>query len=61
MASTLRSTRKPRGAPGIDARGEFPDHTGTQHELMADDFSFSRGFPGREQVEVAGFHLNFAI
>lgn len=30
--------------PGVQAGGQFADHAGTQHELMADDHCVGRGF-----------------
>ena len=44
MRSTLRSVRRPERQPGVDAGGEAADQAGPQHELVADDLGFGRGF-----------------
>ncbi|MNN11989.1 hypothetical protein D3C81_1249660 [compost metagenome] len=42
--------------PGVQARGQFADHAGTQHELVADDHCVGRGFfLGGEQI-LTGAH-----
>lgn len=42
--------------PGVQAGGQFADHAGTQHELMADDHCVGRGFfLGGEQI-LTGAH-----
>jgi hypothetical protein len=40
----LAQTAQAEGCPGVDAGGESADETGAQHQLMADDLRFGRGF-----------------
>ncbi len=42
--------------PGVHAGGEFTDHAGAQHQLVADDFRIGRGFLESGKQILAGTH-----
>ncbi|MNF81988.1 hypothetical protein D3C84_642800 [compost metagenome] len=44
------------GQPGVQARGEFADHAGTQHQLVADDDRIGRRFFLCGEQKLTGAH-----
>jgi hypothetical protein len=47
---------QPHRQPGIQARGEFADHAGAQHQLVADHHGIGRGFFECREQELTGAH-----
>src|SRR5690606_32106924 len=47
---------EPQGQPGVEARRQFADHAGAEHQLVADHFGVRRGFLLGGDQESAGAH-----